>query len=650
MDTSSAGSSNIGTSSSTAAAAAPAVVVTTHAATTPSVQYGATSSSSTSSSSSSNRGSPHSTGTASSNKHGLCANCRRRRLRCNGELPCRACIKLGLAAECTYEFIPKKRGPDVRYIQALRERVRDLEQELAGNSVTGTMAMDVLSGSSTSPDIEDALHPPLSIHFPSEGDSATAADPLGVLPTPLTTHLLDVFHVHLAVTYTPFFTHDEVVQEFRFGFADPVTLYAVYSLSALFSAHPDIRKHFGTGVECGDYYARKALAIVYRSGWKETLGNVIALLLLFHRAYALQTSIEGWQLNGLVLRMCEQRVHTYYTDELSGPALTPREARIFQQGFLYAWGSNIAASSATARSASLSNGMMALAQAAAVQVYPEVNPPDTRTRRSVPHCILPELPPPDPALHNLVSPRNSFTLFALLSDILQLVNAPNRHAGLCPDRVHELDRRLAHFRQQCPGVAVTFVAGMELSFRTLTAVLLYNTAIITLHRHGALHAAIDGSLDSSYAAAQSLAAAERILVVARYIQRHPLSIPHTTIAYTLLMAASVYIHRSIAAPLPAADIAKLYILLDAMEKNIAVFDLVDLFSQYLRGFLNGVQTNSPSDAVVLAARFPRRFARSDAGCVATLKYQVLLNRTKASESGGTPPGTTATAPRIAPAH
>ncbi len=79
-----------------------------------------------------------------------CDQCRRRRVRCNGESPCDRCLSAGL--RCLHEYVPKRRGPKKGVGKVIAE-LKKSEAVLQAN--VGKPDFDV-SPSVWSPDAESS--------------------------------------------------------------------------------------------------------------------------------------------------------------------------------------------------------------------------------------------------------------------------------------------------------------------------------------------------------------------------------------------------------------------------------------------------------------------------------------------------------------
>ncbi|KAH8752826.1 hypothetical protein F5883DRAFT_397616, partial [Diaporthe sp. PMI_573] len=65
-------------------------------------------------------------------KRTVCDHCRRRRIRCDGQLPCQQCLNASLT--CKRDHVPRKRGPKRGHGRVMCLRVREKERESRDNS------------------------------------------------------------------------------------------------------------------------------------------------------------------------------------------------------------------------------------------------------------------------------------------------------------------------------------------------------------------------------------------------------------------------------------------------------------------------------------------------------------------------------------
>ncbi|KAL7751135.1 hypothetical protein RI367_003339 [Sorochytrium milnesiophthora] len=547
-----------------------------------------------------------------------CGTCRRRKLRCDGECPCAHCAKSGLLATCTYDVVSSSRQKNhaVRYSLQLRERIRELEHELSLSESSPSLPPSETSSAPT-------ISPPPALVAAKKEWSPALDDPLGFQPTPLNMHLVSLFLENLAEKSCSFYSEAELRQTFHFDNLTPVLAYAAYSQAALYSVHPHLTKFFASGAECADFYARKVASIFNTELDSPSTDNARALLVVAYREFVMGRFTNAWSYTGLVMSMSDRALTSVYESEFRSLLVKKDELRHFQAAYAFAFCANVVASAATGQCDSMTSDFtIALVEATRDDLFPNAVPRPPWQWNKIPHCVLPDVEL-IPANLPGAAARHSITICAILARILQYVNAPSRVGAGDPVRLCQLHKELMAFRDQCPATASDFVPGMELSYSTTMNLALYNCAVLVLHRPAALASYMAGSTATCLSAQQSLAAANRLVTIATFLQRHPMSSPRMLISYSLLMSASVFMHRSISSPLSPADLGKLRVLADVMAKLNVVYDLGDQFAVYLHKFIDAAHLPHPSDVVRLTVMHPRIFSKSDAGCLASFTFSQL---------------------------
>ncbi|KAL7749318.1 hypothetical protein RI367_005189 [Sorochytrium milnesiophthora] len=476
-------------------------------------------------------------------------------------------------------------GPDSQHIRQLRERVKQLEQELAARSFDA---------------LPPAEHGGDSFAVRLQLGGGLSHDPIGLLATPLTCHLVDIFTQSLSPTYAFYLRDDDIAATFVAGAMEPVLAYAIYAASAYFSVHPELLVHFKSAAVCSDFYARKAAAMLFDDIDAISIHKMRAIAVLTTRDYIVGEFIRAWQLDDILIRFCQQQLSQ--SDELGGQSLSTEEEGLYRRYLSYAYACNVSASAATGRCASLSASLNSLVDEVAIKAFAPDDRLNHHRQKAVAHCILPEHPPIPDSLPPLRA-CDSAHLCVVLARVLELVNAPVARRATDVEAVRRVHQELVDFSHRCPIVSLPFIPGLELSFLRLATVVQYNLAIITLHRPLALQAYIDNSASESFSAQQSLAAAERLHIAAEHVLRTPGPSPRTLLTYAMQMAGSVYMHRSISMPLTAADMARLRTFAHAMDATDGHNDLMQM-SRTLHYFLDDLDARRPSTYVAMSVKYP----------------------------------------------
>lgn len=74
-----------------------------------------------------------------------CAQCKLRKKKCTGELPCGYCIKMGKDQQCEYRarHSSKTVKITIKYLTSLKARIRELENEASRNSSSEDVRKEV---------------------------------------------------------------------------------------------------------------------------------------------------------------------------------------------------------------------------------------------------------------------------------------------------------------------------------------------------------------------------------------------------------------------------------------------------------------------------------------------------------------------------
>ncbi|KAL7748795.1 hypothetical protein RI367_005708 [Sorochytrium milnesiophthora] len=551
-----------------------------------------------------------------------CDLCRRRKIRCDGECPCGPCRKQGIT-DCTYRVVSKKRGPREGYMHRLEKRLNELEQKLVqdGGSSSNAVALPVSPGVA-----------------PSENSVTDSGGGMMLLEPgePLARHLIDLFIAHLmepCCNITPAY---HLQLDFESGKLSPSVLYAVFALSALFSRHPVLLERFGDNMTASVYFRNDAKSMVNAESDCTSNNKILTLCLLACGEFLTGNVVEGWMYNGMALRSGEILFVPQEEEALLGGLIDMREKDALDLIMLTAFCQNVAACCASGRSICLSDMLIAATDAASRRLAGYMASYQNGPISPVEHCIL-----PTEAYNTLPMPTRFHTvqLFIIMARILQLVNAPFDYDATNPGRITTLHNMLMDFRASCPDLAGPWSPEMNAPLLSLAFRQLFYMCMIVLHRPAALEAYRSCSTATSFSAQQSLVAAEQILAMAEYMTRRtsPMAAYPLT-SYVMLTAASVYIHRSISAPLTTGDVSKLQLLLSTMETAQPAWSLADKHAFIVQTFMQSVRQGKHADIIVLAAQHPRVFSRSDAGWSSYIKYALLKSKgaplwDKASDSG-----------------
>ncbi|KAL7749275.1 hypothetical protein RI367_005427 [Sorochytrium milnesiophthora] len=462
------------------------------------------------------------------------------------------------------------------------------------------------------------------------------SDPIGVAPTALTAHLLELFTDHFSVSCCSFLDVDDVRSGYNLTVSPPIVLYTLYALVAPFSTHPDLLCLFASGEQAGQFYLRKAQAMIGNEVEAVSLGNLQALVLLTHHAYSVggDNFPTGWLYCGMALRMCEVLFTRNDHQELFEHLPKDQPLHAYGSTLLYAFGQDIMACAVTGRTSAFYSTLSSIVEAMAVKLYAHLPPPSPRSAPAVPYSTMPALvgsPPGTPSSSHI----HSTYLVTLLGRILQLVNAPARDMMVNIPRVRELHDALVAFSKWCPIVTMEFTQDMAMSYVTSGLVLLYHATVIILHRPLALAAYLSSASERCLCTGYCLDAADRIVNIAKHLVAVKPSVGVPIVGYALMCAATVYIQRTISVALTAADMAKLQVLIDAMDTLSAMLQSCLQHVYYVREFMRNVLEGQHSDLLVMTARFPQLFGRSDGGWLAFIRYSTLKASQAATRSSTT---------------
>ncbi|KAL7753481.1 hypothetical protein RI367_001256 [Sorochytrium milnesiophthora] len=537
-----------------------------------------------------------------------CTSCRRRHVRCDQRLPCGPCVNLGQSQQCTFTFKQKQRGPNARHIQQLRQRVKELEGKLAEATQT------VQFVTSTPPPT-----PPSTTHL---RDWPLTSDPIGTHSSDLAHHLVDLFVEYFADSVCPYYSEAEARECFRPDTAQPVLLYAVYSVAAFFSIHPGITHLFRSGIECAEFYTRKLTSMTSELVSQVSPSNMQALLIIVYREFTMGSHILAWNLCGLVLRICEEQVmYNSAGHDLLSMTVSKEDLIVYKHALVYAFNCNTMSSASCGRFYSISKNLVNLVEECIRTLYSPDRHQERRVRNPVPHCVLPKLDPV-PATTPYASRYYMSRICIIIARILQLVNAPVDCKSTDPSAVHLLHQELMAFANDCSLVTQSLQPTMAQAYPTLMVLMMYHTALILLHRPLALQAHAIVNTATSFSAQQCLDAADQLTTIARHMALRPITTPVGVVSFGLMTAGTVYVQRSTAVPMDAVTLDKLVVLADTMDLNCGPFK-VSQVSRYLRLVLDELSATGSSKHAALSASFPARYSRSDAGCTAPDTVKLL---------------------------
>ncbi|KAL7753483.1 hypothetical protein RI367_001258 [Sorochytrium milnesiophthora] len=509
-----------------------------------------------------------------------------------------------------------QRGPNARHIQQLRQRVKELEGKLAEATQT------VQFVTSTPPPT-----PPSTTHL---RDWPLTSDPIGTHSSDLAHHLVDLFVEYFADSVCPYYSETEARECFRPDTAQPVLLYAVYSVAAFFSIHPGITHLFRSGIECADFYTRKLTSMTSELVSQVSPSNMQAMLIIAYREFTMGSEIVAWNMCGLVMRICEDHILYSSVSDFPSLSVSQEDLVVYKHALIYAFNCNTMSSASGGRFYSLSDTLITLVDDCIREIYPPSQYPGRRVRNVVPHCVLPKLEPV-PAV-SFASRYFVARIGTITARILQLVNAPVDCKSTDPNVVHLLHQELMAFASDCPLVTQPCEPATAQAYSTLMVLSIYNTALIILHRPLALQAYLTADTATSFSAQQCLAAADRLTTVARHLQQHLVIAPVAVASFALMTAGTVYVQRSIAAPMDAGTLDKLMVLADATDLHCGPFRTTQVL-QYLRLVSDELRATGTSKHAALSASFPARYSRSDAGCTAPDTAKLLLGSSNGSSSG-----------------
>ncbi|CZR60671.1 related to nitrate assimilation regulatory protein nirA [Phialocephala subalpina] len=187
-----------------------------------------------------------------------CKSCRKRKIKCNRLRPtCEACQVF--QCPCIYDAVPKKRGPKTDVLEALLKRVDGLERRLKDEKKSQSSSNEGESAADKESPNGDAKpkRPQL--------DTATLASETAVYsPTPISEPsppavqpdvLLDTYFTRCHGKAYHILDETSTRQRIQLNQTPPYLLYAIYAVSARYTAHPN---GYHAAVRLSEDYALRA--------------------------------------------------------------------------------------------------------------------------------------------------------------------------------------------------------------------------------------------------------------------------------------------------------------------------------------------------------------------------------------------------------
>ncbi|RKP08304.1 fungal-specific transcription factor domain-containing protein, partial [Thamnocephalis sphaerospora] len=277
-----------------------------------------------------------------------CDDCRRRKVRCDGNRPsCTSCLRHGVA--CHYQETVKKRGPKPGYIEKLERRLNMMEKMLMPLSSSSddrspppinqnppsrqrsrSSTMDNVNSPTISNNLDWLLQmgnwvgttpiigAPTNMPLGQLTDMTPTTEPLPMAENPeLRDHLVDNFF-----TYTQSFGgivhRNTFLRQIRDGTAPPPLLYSIMALGVRFSPLPEVRND--PTLRGGMVYIYRAKTMLKNMVTIPDVNSVITLHLVGMYLQACGDLAKSWIASGASLRMAQAiNLHVLDDESYSAP-------------------------------------------------------------------------------------------------------------------------------------------------------------------------------------------------------------------------------------------------------------------------------------------------------------------------------------------